>query len=175
MPLLAIYSRDRLLFPDKVLTHAEDIQGHLMASRVALRSLPAPRLAESAATGDYLALLAGEQDLADLRYAEIFHHAAPPAYAEQSDAQAQPVHQHPRLTARWLLKGGGGFCLFAPDSLYYLECKPGDLLLLPADLPHAFLPRVGQPGCVLRLAATAEDLSSVDSPGCSLEGFQPLD
>lgn len=175
MPLLAIYPRDRLLFPDKVLTHADDIYRHLAESAVEVHSLPAPRLAESAATEAYRALLAEQHDLAALRYAEIFHHAAPPAYAEQSDAQAQPVHQHPRLTARWLLKGGGGFCLFTADVLYYLECRPGDLLLLPADMPHAFLPRVGQPGCVLRLAATAEDLTSLASLDCSLEGFQPLD
>lgn len=175
MPLLAIYSRDRLLFPDKVLTHTEDIQRHLTDFGVTVRSLPAPRLAESAAIDDYLTLLGTEPELADLPYAEIFHHAAPPAYAEQSDADAQSVHQHPQQTARWLLKGGGGFCLFVPDYLYYLECNPGDLLLLPAAMPHAFLPRVGQPGSVLRLAATAEDLTSMDSQNCSLAGFQPLD
>ncbi|TVP92166.1 MAG: hypothetical protein EA348_02590 [Pseudomonadaceae bacterium] len=175
MPLLAIYPRDRLMFPDKVLTHAEDIQRHLADFGVGLHCLPAPRLSESAAPEGFLDLLVDEPAVATLRYAEIFHHAAPPAYAEQSDADAQPVHQHPESTARWLLKGTGSFCLFAADGLYYLECRPGDLLLLPAGMPHAFLPRVGQPGCVLRLAAKADDLTSLASPDCSLQGFQPLD
>ncbi|SDU00427.1 cupin domain-containing protein [Halopseudomonas salegens] len=175
MPLLAIYPRDRLMFPDKVLTHDEDIQRHLTGLTVGLRSLAAPPVAEFEAPEAFLALLVEQHDLAVFDYAEVFHHTAPPAYAEQVDAQAQTVHRHAQPTARWLLKGGGSFCLFTAGELYYLDCAPGDLLLLPAGMPHAFLPRVGQPGSVLRLAAKVEDLTSLDSPDCSLEGFQPLD
>ena len=175
MALLAIYPRDNLLFANKVLTHAEDIQRHVQALDARLWSLPLPDLPCSAAPEALQACLPVQPELVTLAHAEVFHHDAPPAWAEQGDADAQPVHWHAQPTARWLLQGGGSFCLFAGSEMLYLDCSAGDLLLLPAGLPHAFLPRVGQPGALLRLAASARALDSLPSIDCSLRGLQPLD
>lgn len=162
MTILAVYDHQQLQLPGKVLTHREDIDPLLQELGVRLDCLDLPTIA--AEETDQAIIAACTASLADipsttgLSCMRVQRVEAAPGYADEPTTADE--QQFPQPVALLLVRGAGVVCLHQEQQLLVLSCRRGDLLTLPAYLPHWFVPSAGQPSLLVMAAANEQALNA---------------
>lgn len=158
MSILAVYDHEELQLPFKVLTHREDIDPLLAELDVKIERLEQlPRFtkddADQAVVTAFAPVLANSQCASALQYLQVQRIDALPGYVDEAPQANEQRFEGP--VARLQVSGAGVICLHQQRRLLVLSCRRGDLLALPAQLAHWFVPSPGQSGLAI-YAATSE-------------------
>ena len=161
MTILAVYDHQQLQLPDKVLTHREDIDPLLADAGVTLEHLEQmPAIGKDDA--DQAVVIALEPFLAhsplasSLPCLRVHRLDALPGYVDDGPHAVEQRFAQP--VARLQVRGAGVICLHHGRQLLVLTCRRGDLLALPAQLPHWFVPSAGQPSLAVHAAESTQAL-----------------
>ena len=156
MSYVAVYSIATPDTPNKVLTHADDIQSTLAEHGVRFeRWQPSP--IEKGAT-DAEMIAAYQAQIEALGYAAVEVVSVTQDHPQKDVLRAQFLDErtYSEDEVRFFIAGQGLFTLHIGDYVYSLRCEKNDLLIIPAGVPHWF--DIGEnPHCVtLRLFNTAQ-------------------
>jgi len=180
MSSLTVYHQSSPEYPNKLLTHVEDIASTLAAVGVQFSQVPVQQAVTAGTASDEL-LAASRVQVDQL----LSHHGY--AYAEvlslcdergegselarrlRAEQCCQPAHLHYYLAGRGLL------ALHIGEYVYNLLCEKGDLLRLPAGTAHWFDGGEHPRFAVLRLFGSAQVPDFVPVAGDFAAAFAGLD
>ena len=143
MSSLTVYHQSSPEYPNKLLTHIEDIASTLAAVGVQFSQIPvqqavtagtasAELMAASSAQIDQLMTTSGYASAEVLSLCDERGEGSELARALREEQSCQPAHLHYYLAGRGLL------ALHIGEYVYSLLCEKGDLLQLPAATAHWF-------------------------------------
>jgi 1,2-dihydroxy-3-keto-5-methylthiopentene dioxygenase len=143
MSSLTVYHQSSPEYPNKLLTHAEDITSTLAAVGVQFSQVPVQQPVTAGTASDEL-MAASRVQIDQLMSAHGYASAeilslcdergegSELARALRQEQTCQPAHLHYYLAGRGLL------ALHIGEYIYSMLCEKGDLLVLPAGVAHWF-------------------------------------
>ncbi|MGB4072823.1 acireductone dioxygenase [Pseudomonas sp.] len=161
MSSLTVYHQSSPEYPNKLLTHAEDIASTLAAVGVQFNQVPVQQPVIAGTASDEL-MAANRVQIDQLMTAHGYASAeilslcdergegTELARALRAEQSCEPAHLHYYLAGRGLL------ALHVGEYVYSLLCEKGDLLLMPAGTAHWFDAGEHPRFAVLRLFDSAQ-------------------
>jgi 1,2-dihydroxy-3-keto-5-methylthiopentene dioxygenase len=143
MSSLTVYHQSSPEYPNKLLTHVEDIASTLAAVGVQFSQVPVQQAVTAGTPGDEL-MAASRVQIDQFMNAHGYASAEVLSLCDErgegselarslrAEQRCQPAHLHYYLAGRGLL------ALHIGEYVYSLLCEKGDLLLLPAATAHWF-------------------------------------
>jgi 1,2-dihydroxy-3-keto-5-methylthiopentene dioxygenase len=180
MSSLTVYHQSSPEYPNKLLTHAEDITSTLATVGVQFSQLPVQQpviagtasdelLAASRAQIDQLISQHGYASAEVLSLCDERGEGSELARGLRKEQSCQPAHLHYYLAGRGLL------ALHIGEYVYSLLCEKGDLLLLPTGTAHWFDGGEHPRFAVLRLFDSAQVPAFTPVAGDFAAAFASLD
>ena len=180
MSSLTVYHQSSPEYPNKLLTHAEDIASTLAAVGVQFSQVPVKQAVTAGTASDEL-LAASRVQVDQLMTAHGYATAEVLSLCDErgegselarrlrAEQSCQPAHLHYYLAGRGLL------ALHIGEYVYSLQCEKNDLLLVPAGTAHWFDGGEHPRFAVLRLFDSAKVPDFVPVAGEFAAAFAGLD